>query len=148
MAECQALRQSFERAGLPLLFLKGLTSGALAYRNPVTKTAIDIDLLIDPNDLRAAAGLLRECGYRLDVPPEPRQATRCCKNGIGGAEIGLAQRRAGNSTRPHLSRRGNLEADTADLRSLACQVVDIGNGAQLPTLAPDELFAYLAVHGA
>ena len=148
MAECQALRQSFERAGLPLLFLKGLTSGALAYRNPVTKTAIDIDLLIDPNDLRAAAGLLRECGYRLDVPRASpgnqvlQKWHRSSKesvwlNDARAIQLDLHTRVADNS---RLIPRISVHSPR--------QVVDIGNGVQLPTLAPDELFAYLAVHGA
>src|SRR4051794_7375470 len=63
-AECRELRDRFEAAGVPLLFLKGLTLGALAYGSPTPKAAIDIDLLVDPADLPKAASLLRGCGYR------------------------------------------------------------------------------------
>ena len=59
-AECAALLGDFRRAKVSLLFLKGLPLGALAYDNAALKSAIDIDLLIDPAELRAAAELLTD----------------------------------------------------------------------------------------
>src|SRR5687768_13644837 len=47
VAECRELRAAFERSNIPLLFIKGLTVGALAYRAPLLKMGWDIDLLID-----------------------------------------------------------------------------------------------------
>jgi hypothetical protein len=41
-------------AGLPFLFVKGLTLAALAYDNIATKSAVDIDLLVPPDDLATA----------------------------------------------------------------------------------------------
>ena len=67
-SECRFLLESFEAEGLPLILLKGVTLAALAYGNPSLKSAIDIDLLIDPADLGKAADLLRKCGYRLVAP--------------------------------------------------------------------------------
>ena len=58
------LRQCFEQANIPLVFLEGLTLSALAYGNPLIKSAIDVDVLIDPRDLTRAAEILRACGYR------------------------------------------------------------------------------------
>src|SRR4249919_2526889 len=62
-AECRRLQQSFDAAGLPLLFLKGLALTAIAYRNPYLKMGVDIDLLVEPERLAEAAHQLRLAGY-------------------------------------------------------------------------------------
>src|SRR4029453_11863883 len=67
-AECRRLRQSFDTAGLPLLFLKGLALASIAYRNPYLKMGIDIDLLIEPERLAEAAHQLRLAGYEPITP--------------------------------------------------------------------------------
>jgi hypothetical protein len=147
-ADCKALRESFEADGIPLLFLKGLPVGALAYCNPLIKTAIDVDLLIDPADLRPAARLLREQGYRLIAPRESTDGAvlatwhRDWKESVwlksgSGLQVDLHTRASDN---PRLIPAINVHAPR--------QMVDIGNGVHLPTFARGELFAYLAVHGA
>ena len=147
-AECRTLLKSFHSAGVPLLFLKGLTIGALGYRSAMAKAAVDIDLLIDPADLRRAAELLRAAGYSLAAPRDSandRVLTswhRCWKESIWAKrsprlQIDLHTRSADN---PRLI--PSLSAHSAR------QTVDVGNGVQLPTFADEELFAYLAVHGA
>lgn len=146
-ADCKALPESFEAGGIPLLFLKGLPVGALAYRNPMLKTAIDVDLLIDPADLRPAARLLREHGYRLIAPRESTDEIlgtwhRDWKESVwlksgSGLQVDLHTRASDN---PRLIPAINVHAPR--------QIVDIGNGIYLPIFAPEELFAYLAVHGA
>lgn len=145
---CRLLLDAFDGAGIPLLFLKGLTVGALAYGNPAIKSSIDIDLLIDPNSLREAAGLLRHCGYRLVAPSEsPGDGIlhrwhrgwkeSVWRNDASRLQIDLHTRTADN--------RRLIPAITAQSPR---QTVNIGQGLELPTLADDELFAYLAVHGA
>ena len=140
--ECRALLHQFESAAVPLLFLKGSTVGALAYRNPALKSAVDIDLLIDPADLGKAAGLLRTRGYELVTPPNQEAISwhRHSKESVWGSQslqIDLHTRTADN---PRLISDINVHSPR--------QLVDIGGGSVLPTFAPDELFAYLAVHGA
>lgn len=145
-AECRALHLRFADAGLSLLFLKGLTLGALAYGNPALKSAIDIDLLIDPVDLVHASILLRECGYRLLAPRESPQDRaliswhRGWKESVwgkDGSQIDLHTRTADNS---RLIPFINVHSPQRS--------IDVGPGLELPTLADEELFAYLAVHGA
>ena len=142
------LADAFNAAKLPLLFLKGLTLGALAYGNPAIKSAIDIDLLIDPVDLGTAAELLRDGGYHSVAPPESRgdQALHGWHRGWKESvwvrssprlQIDLHTRTADN---PRLIPRINVHSPS--------QAVRIADGIELPTFARDELFAYLAVHGA
>ena len=146
-AACRTLRDRFEAVGVPLLFLKGLTLGSIAYGNSALKAAIDIDVLVDPADLGRAAELLRECGYDLVAP---RQSFR--------DELLLSWHRSWKESvwvrdKPRL--QIDLHTQTADNRHLIAgidvnsmrQLVDVGDGIHLPTLAEEELFAYLAVHG-
>jgi hypothetical protein len=144
-AESRLLLNRFDAAKIPLMFLKGLTLGALAYRNPMLKSAVDIDLLIDPKDLEQTAEIMRECDFRLALPLDARRLHawhRTRKESVwlkdGSAmQIDLHTRTADN---PALIPRITAHSPTRQVK--------VCNGVSLPTLAADELFAYLAVHGA
>ena len=147
-AQCRVLLERFGEADIPLLFLKGLTLAALAYRNPSLKAAVDIDLLIRPEDLEGATRLLRENGYRLAAPrndltdPQLRSWHRLSKESTWtnpklGLQVDLHTRITDNT---RILPRMGMGSDW--------QFVEVAPGIELPTLAPDELFAYLAVHGA
>jgi len=142
--ECSELSDAFAGAGVPLIFLKGLTVGALAYRNPLLKMGWDIDLLIDPADLAAARDLLAGRGFALREPSSPEQVIewhRWSKESVWTRADGL-----------HVE----LHTRLADNRSLIpsldvhspTQRVEVTPGISLPTFATEELFAYLCVHGA
>jgi len=147
-ADCRALLNSFETAGVPLLFVKGLTLGRLAYRDPSVKAAIDIDLLIDRTDLHRAAALLRGCGYRLTAPGESPgdEILTAWHRGWKESVWTKAQPRLQIDLHTRLTDNKRL-IPGIDVHSPR-QWVDIGNGIQLPTLAEEECFAYVAVHGA
>lgn len=144
----RTLLQAFEAACIPFVFLKGLTLGALSYDYPALKTAIDIDLLIDPNQLCEAAAVLRECGFKLRTPHDS----------VGDRVLLKWHRAWKESVWARVSPPLQLDLHTRladnprlipgiDVHSPR-QLVDIGNGIRLPTLATEELFAYLTVHGA
>ncbi|MFL6721468.1 MAG: nucleotidyltransferase family protein [Sphingomonas sp.] len=146
-AASRELLDRFADRGIPLLFLKGLTAGALAYGKASLKAAIDIDLLIDPADLASAADLLRQTGFQPTTPDAADNDSLCRWHG-GWKESIWAKRS------PQL--QIDLHTRTSDNRQLipgidvhsSCQKVSVGDGIALPTLADEELFAYLAVHGA
>ena len=140
--ECRSLLQAFEASGVRVLFVKGLTLGALAYGNPAVKSAIDIDLLIDRADLDRAAICLRTTGFELLAPRHSLDRWhRSWKESVwskpSDLQLDLHTRLADN---PRLIPNINVHASK--------QWVDVGAGISLPTLANDELLAYLAVHGA
>lgn len=143
--ECANIDNRFAAAGIPLLFLKGAALAALAYANPALKSSIDIDLLIDTSDLGSAADLLRKLGYRRLIPTTGRDLVawhRRSKESVWGKtdppiQIDLHSRTADN---PHLIPHIDVHSPS--------QRVGIARGQHLTTLADDELFAYLAVHGA
>lgn len=142
--ESRRLHAAFEGAGVPLLFLKGLALAMLAYGNPFAKMSIDVDVLVIPEQVTRSASLLRELGYRLEVPKSESQLLRwhglwkeSIWRGPDGLVLELHDRVA---DQPQL-----LPALTANC---ARQVVTIAAGVELPTLSDEETFAYLCVHGA
>lgn len=137
------LRQAFADAAIELLFVKGLTVGRLAYSDPFLKMGWDIDVLIDPARLEEAAALLACRGYRLKRPESAanlRAWHRKHKESLwwrdGGLHVELHTRLTEN--------RSLLPG--VDVQSPSRQV-EVAPGISLPTLAADELFAYLCVHG-
>lgn len=148
LQDCRTLRDSFEAAKIPLLFLKGLPLGALAYGNPSIKSSIDIDLLIDPEHLRSSAAVLRDCGFRLLAPGDSRDDQLLVRWHRGWKESVWRNDR----TRIQI----DLHTRTADSPRLIPTInvyspsryVEIGDRISLPTLADEEQFAYLAAHGA
>lgn len=144
IAECAELRDAFGAAGVTLLFLKGLTLGSLAYGRPELKSAVDIDLLIDPADLKAAAGLLGHRGYRVTVPASDQKLGRWHRR---SRESVWARERPFSQIDLHTRLADNpLLIPEISVHSLS-QTVELGSGQRLPTIATDELFTYLAVHG-
>jgi hypothetical protein len=143
-AECKRILAEFQAENIPVQFLKGLAVGALAYRVPFAKSAVDTDILIDAPDLALAASLLGAAGYRLVIPHRSTLAAWHARskesvwvNESKGFQLDLHTRTADN---PAL-------IASIDVHS-AKQWVLVAPGIELPTLATDELIAYLAVHGA
>ena len=147
-ADCRTILEAFDAASVPLLFLKGLSLGSLAYEDPATKSAIDIDLLIAPADVYEAAKLLRACGYELAAPAK--------SNGDAGLANWHQTWKESVWTKADPPLQVDLHTRLTDNARLLSPIdvnspkqgVEIGNGIRLPTLADEELFAYLAVHGA
>jgi hypothetical protein len=143
--ECREILAAGAATGIPLLFFKGLTVGALAYGNPALKMGWDIDLLISPGDLRAVAALLQGRGYELVTPKSSEK-------------LGSWHGRHKESVwaLPSKDMHVDLHTRLADNRQLipgidvhsSTQLVEVARDIRLPTLAPDQLFAYLCVHGA
>jgi hypothetical protein len=146
-AGCAQLLEAFSAAEVPLLFLKGLAVGALAYRTPMLKMAVDIDLLIDPADLQRSAALLRHCGYQLVAPRAVPTDQGLLKWHRGWKESLWINPASQLQLDLHTRASDNPRLIPGILVHSARQVVDIGDSVSLPTFAPDEQFAYLAVHG-
>lgn len=146
-AECARLQTNFENSRVDLLFFKGLTLSALAYRDPFIKMSSDIDILVHRRAIDQAAAILREMGYRPVVP-------------AGGTSQAIASWHARNkesawlndSNGAYVELHGGLANNGRLIPSIgmdsARQCVEIGHGVALPTLNTDDLLAYLFVHGA
>jgi hypothetical protein len=141
--ESARLTGAFRDADLPLLFFKGLTLGKLAYGNPFLKMGWDTDVLVRPHDVDASGQVLAALGYALKAP---RDLT---------ALAAWHERRNQSLWRNNEDMFVELHSQLTDLPGMlpsltACspsQSVEVAPGITLATLADDELFAYLCVHG-
>lgn len=65
------LKETLAAAGIPALPIKGVDVAFAAYPNPACRPMTDVDVLVSPDDYRAAQHVLREEGF-LPGPREPR----------------------------------------------------------------------------
>jgi hypothetical protein len=143
---CRTLLADFAQAQVPLLFLKGLALGALAYGSAALKSAVDVDLLIAPDALDRAADLLEDRGHILTIPKGNRARLRQWHH-IRKESVWVAPG-SGVQIDLHTRVADNLKMIPAIGVHSPSRLVDVGNGIELQTLGPVETFAYLAVHGA
>ncbi|MBO0716926.1 MAG: nucleotidyltransferase family protein [Rhizobiales bacterium] len=146
--EAVRLQNLLTGAGIPSLVLKGVALEQLAYGALGAKQTRDVDCLVPPEHAEAALAFLEREGYTLWLP---------------AAALSTMQRRAvirfGREVEviaPGTKLRVELQWRLADNPALLSgidaraptQTVTLSEGASIRTLAPDDLFAYLCVHGA
>ena len=137
------LHHAFGSARVPMLFLKGLVLGRLAWGDPFLKSSIDIDLLVPEAAISSAAALLAGLDFEQTLPepsvdPVDWHRRRKESGWTGhGVTLDLHSRVADN--------RRLLPTLTARTRA---DLVEVAPGISLPTFPLAEQVAYLAVHGA
>jgi len=142
--ESRRLRDAFAEAGVDLLFLKGLTLSQLAYGKAMLKMSRDLDLLVPPQHIGAATALLTQLGYRAQAGASGTNLERWHRWSKESGWVGPAgllvelHSRLTDSPRLLSGIDGRVER----------QEVAVVPGITLPTLGPEALPAYLAVHGA
>ena len=148
IGETVRLQRAFDAAEIPVISLKGFTLAQLAYGSLALKHGRDIDLLVLPERALDAVELLEREGYVLRDPAPSLNAAQRRAVVQYGREMELV-RRTGNlrvelhwrlSYNPLLLQGIDASAPTQD--------VSLAGGGRLRTLATEELFAYLCVHGA
>lgn len=147
-AETARLADLLAGAGHPVLAVKGVVLGTLAYGSIALKHSKDIDLLILPEHADAVITLLEHDGYRLTLPATRLSAAQRRVLPAYGKDVAL--RKPGGSAQIELhwrlfDSRALLPGITA---RAPAQRVALGGGRSVPTLAQPALYAYLAMHGA
>jgi hypothetical protein len=147
-AETCRLQELLDTAEIPSVALKGVALAQLAYGSLKVKHTRDIDLLIPPDRALAAMALLERDGYALSFPSNHLSATQrravvrysrevAFIHPDNGAFLELQWRVADN---PKLLNEVHAGSPT--------QNVVVADGSSARTLARDDLFAYLCIHGA
>jgi hypothetical protein len=148
LSESVRLQRALETASISCLTLKGVGLAQLAYGALSAKDTRDIDLLVSPDRAEAALHILQREGYALSYPAaelsdaQSRAVFRYARevqllNPSKGLRVELQWRLTKNP----------LLLAGVDVHS-ATQSVAVSGGVSIRTLAPDNLFAYLCVHGA
>ena len=147
-AESFQLNQLFDRAGVRHMFVKGVTLGQLVYGDIARKAGWDIDLIVGPDDLDRAVEILEGKGYALETPSSAKARERLAiwhrhsKESIWQSADGTMW------VELHTALSDNALLIPGIGAASPSDDVEISPGMFLPTLARDELFAYLCVHGA
>ncbi|MFZ0422343.1 MAG: nucleotidyltransferase family protein [Xanthobacteraceae bacterium] len=147
-AETIRLQRAFEAANITVLALKGIALAQLAYGSIKAKDSRDIDLLISSDQVEAALLVLEREGYALSHPAERLSKTQRRAVFRYAREVQLIRR--DRKLRVELQWRATnnpLLLKGIDANSPA-QLVRLGDGMCIRTLAQEDLFAYLCVHGA
>jgi hypothetical protein len=146
-AESARLQGLLDASGVANLVLKGAAVEMLAYRELGRKDAWDIDLLVSPGAVGAALTTLDRAGYEVVQPASLTPAQFGTYVEVA-RECELLNRQNG----VHVELHWGLTDGPVLLAGMSvaspAQYVAVTETIQLRTLARDELFAYLCVHGA
>jgi hypothetical protein len=145
-AAARKLSVALEARGLAFRLVKGVALNMLAYGTLAVKRASDVDVVLDPADYAEAVSMLLDEGAQCLAP---------------GPEAGFDEVMAWTARNKHsIWRRDGvvieLHSSLVDNERMLpgvsarspAQWVELAPGMAVPTLARDELFAYLCVHGA
>ncbi len=145
--EAMRLQDLLAKAQIPVLILKGLPLAELAYGSHAVKQTRDIDLLVLPAQAEAAVALLKQQGYQA-LPPAAQPGTArwpAFARYAREVELHRPDRKMIIELQWRLT-NNPLLLQGVDARAAPQDVML--NGRRVRTLAPDDLFAYLCVHGA
>jgi hypothetical protein len=146
--ESVRLQAAFDAGQIPAMILKGSALAQLAYGLLTLKQARDIDVLVPADNVDAAMRKLEADGYRRIWPRGRLNAAQRRALVRYGKEVEYLH--PGNNFRLELQWR--LTENPVLLPDIgarsAAQTVRLPDGRTLRTLADEDLFAYLCVHGA
>jgi hypothetical protein len=137
----------FRQAGIPMLVLKGPVLSEQLYGNPFLRSARDVDVIVAPEQFRAADELLIAEGYRHGGRAYSNREFETYQRHI--KEMEYVSETARVSVELHHRLTDNENLLTCDFRSL----FDTGDevtvaGVPIVTLPRHMLQVYLCVHGA
>jgi hypothetical protein len=147
-AESVRLQTLFAAAELPVLFMKGVSLGVLAYGDLGLRHSVDIDLFVTPKSIATAEILLERAGYSRTEPPAAFSEGQVqtwllrCKD----MTYVHAEKRFKVELHARLFNNPRLMAEMPVTGSMG--MVPLVNGIGLRTFSEDDLFAYLCAHGA
>lgn len=148
IAEAARITRLLGDAGIRSMMLKGPVLSLLAYGDATLRASRDIDLLVDPDKVRAADQLIGQSGYRrfdpdFELTPRQHQVFQRvrCQFAYYSEKIAVVQELHWRlSSNPTLL---PLEAQTLWSRPGHVHL----QGIDFVTLPDEELFLYLCVHG-
>jgi hypothetical protein len=147
-AEAMRLQRLFDKAHLPVLFLKGSSLAMLAFGNLGLSSSQDIDLLIPGEALTTATELVARAGYRRFDPPPDISDTQLQLLLPLRRDFGFVHQTTGLRIELHWRLFGNPHAMAEDSIMAASRDVLLTDTMGLRTLSNEDLFAFLCMHGA
>lgn len=146
--ETVRLQQAFDKAGIPVVVLKGTGLAQHAYDTFALKHGKDIDLLVPAERAEDALAYLEGEGYTLLNPA--RVLTEAQRHAVVqyGSEFALLR----HGRAPQVELRFRLTDNMLLLAGIdpfaSPQTIRLPDGAALRTMSEENSFVYLCVHGA
>jgi hypothetical protein len=147
-AETIRLQRAFDTAKIPVVTLKGIALAQLAYGSLTLKQGHDIDLLVAPECAPEALQLLEREGYALRRPALSLNTAQRRALVRFARDVEVARRADGLAVELHWRLSYSPVLLKGIDASAPTQDVSLSSGGRVRTLASEELFAYLCVHGA
>lgn len=145
--ETVRLQRRLDACGIRNVALKGASLEALGYGGLGLRMAKDVDLLVTPADADAARQALQAMGYAA-VHPKDLDEEQWGTWIRLGRDVALVHPERGVEVELHWRLVDSPILIPAVSVESATVEVALAGGATVRTLAPQELFAYLCVHGA
>ena len=140
-AELIAILDLLEKAGIRAAPFKGPALALIAYGNLALRAFSDLDILVQPASVDAAAGVLIARGYRPEQPMSAAYMVSECQLRLRGPNESVVEL---HWRLVEKSFSCALDLDGLWLRMMRVELA----GRSFPTLGPDDLFLYLCLHGA
>jgi hypothetical protein len=153
-AETCRLQKLLDASEIPSIALKGVALAQLAYGSLKVKDTHDIDLLVPQHRAVAAMALLERDGYALSFPSSQLSATQRSAVVRYSREVAFIHRDSRVFTElqwrvadnPELLK--DVHAGSPTQNVAVAQNDAVADALSVRTLARDDLFAYLCIHGA
>jgi hypothetical protein len=142
------LQKLLDAAEIPSIALKGVALAQLAYGSLKLKDTKDIDLLVSQDHALAAMRLLEREGYALSFPSTHLSETQRRAVVRYSREVAFIHSSNGAITELQWRVADNPELPKEVHAGSPTQNVVVADGLSVRTLARDDLFAYLCIHGA
>ena len=147
-AKSARLSAALDKASIRHLFVKGHAVGALAYGSPFIKHSWDVDILVGEDAIKPSAAVLHELGFELVFPAFGYDWARLARWHHVQKDSAWRHPASGIIVELHGRLADNRRLIPTIGLSSPHQTVVIAEGISLRTLALDEMFAHLCVHGA
>jgi len=137
--------KAFDRAGIPVMTLKGTILSLDLYGDVGLRQSSDLDLVVTPDDISRAQACLESLGWRLDntyFPITPRQQEK-----LRQAEhhYGFVHSERGGVLELHWRNHWDMPGEAA--AQWARSVTSVWQGCSYQVLDPIDLVLYLSSHG-
>jgi len=147
-AESVRLQRMFVKTGPSVAFMKGTPLALVAYGNLGLRHSRDIDLLVSPESMPAAASLLERAGYQRYEPPASFSEAQLQTWLHRSKELRYVHEDKGIEIELHSRMFDNPQLMAVMPIPGRLRTVPISEEIGLFTFHEDDLFAYLCAHGA
>lgn len=146
--ETVRITRKLQAAGIPCACIKGASLSTLTFGDLALRHSRDIDLLVQPSDVRAADEVLQTAGYRMTMPTGPHTAAQKQMWTTLKKHFEYEHTESGRQLELHWRLSDNPRLLEAKVEPSIWVDVPVAGSLSVPALPRHEMLLYLCVHGA